>query len=250
MAEVDKACCSIPAVTTHDYKPKGTYTKLADLDVYTIGPSTSTRALIAVYDIFGFTPQTLQGADLLSHSLDALVLVPDFFKGKPLSLSLYPPDTDEKKKTAGEFMQGTANIDANAKKLGEVAVAAKGEYESVKGWGCYGLCWGGKLAVLHSGAGTVFKAAGTAHPGRLAKDDAEKLTVPFICLFSKEDGTPELMKEYWEALEKNNKENVVEKYGDMHHGWMGARANLEDKENLKEFERGYTQFAKFFDKYL
>lgn len=46
------------------------------------------------------------------------------------------------------------------------------------------------------------------------------------------------MKEYWEALEKNNKENVVEKYGDMHHGWMGARANLEDKENLKEFERG------------
>lgn len=45
------------------------------------------------------------------------------------------------------------------------------------------------------------------------------------------------MKEYWEALEKS-KENVVEKYGSMHHGWMGARANLEDKENLKEFERG------------
>lgn len=72
---------------------------------------------------------------------------------------------------------------------------------------------------------------------RLAKEDAEKLTVPFICLFSKEDGTPELMKEYWEALGKN-KDNVVEKYGSMHHGWMGARANLEDKENLKEFERG------------
>lgn len=33
MAEVDKACCSLPAVTTHDYKPKGTYTKLAGLDV-------------------------------------------------------------------------------------------------------------------------------------------------------------------------------------------------------------------------
>ena len=33
MAEVDKACCSLPAVVTHDYKPKGTYTKLAGLDV-------------------------------------------------------------------------------------------------------------------------------------------------------------------------------------------------------------------------
>ena len=77
----------------------------------------------------------------------------------------------------------------------------------------------------------------TVHYRRLAKEDAENLTIPFICLFSKEDGTPELMMEYGEALEKN-KENVVEKYGSMHHGWMGARANLEDKENLKEFERG------------
>ena len=77
----------------------------------------------------------------------------------------------------------------------------------------------------------------TVNHSRLAKEDAEKLTIPFICLFSKEDGTPELMKEYWEALEKSS-ENVVEKYGSMHHGWMGARANLEDKDNLKEFERG------------
>lgn len=249
MAEVDKACCSLPAVTTHDYKPKGTYTKLADLDVYTTGPPHSSRALVAVYDVFGFAAQTLQGADLLSHSLDALVLVPDFFRGKPLPLSLYPPDTDEKKKIAGEFVKGTANIDANVAKLAEVVNEAKRKYEGVKGWGCYGLCWGGKLAVLSSGSGTDFKAAGTAHPGRLAKEDAEKLTIPFICLFSKEDGTPELVKEYGEALEKS-KENVVEKYGSMHHGWMGARAKLEDKDNLKEFERGYTQLSKFFAKHL
>ena len=45
------------------------------------------------------------------------------------------------------------------------------------------------------------------------------------------------MKEYTEALEES-KDNVVEKYASMHHGWMGARAKLEDKENLKEFERG------------
>ena len=73
---------------------------------------------------------------------------------------------------------------------------------------------------------------------RIAKEDAENLTIPFICLFSKEDGTPELEKEYWQALEDKSKENVVEKYGSMHHGWMGARANLEDKDNLKEYERG------------
>ena len=72
---------------------------------------------------------------------------------------------------------------------------------------------------------------------RLAVEDVDELTVPFCCLFSKEDGTPELMEEYKKALEKGKK-NYVEKYSSMHHGWMGARAKFEDSENIKEFERG------------
>ena len=76
--------------------------------------------------------------------------MPDFFKGEPLPLSLYPPDTDEKKKTAMIFMATTANIDGNVVKLVEVVKEAKGkgEYESVKSWGTYGLCWGGKVCWL------------------------------------------------------------------------------------------------------
>ncbi|KAK4693034.1 hypothetical protein P7C71_g4281, partial [Lecanoromycetidae sp. Uapishka_2] len=249
MAEVDKACCTLPPVTTHDYKPKGTYTELAGLKVYATGSLTSTRGLTAIYDIFGFTPQTFQGADRIAESLNALVLMPDFFKGEPIPSSLYPPDTDEKKKIAAEFMAGKANFPDNTKRLVETTKEAKGRYTEVKKWGTYGLCWGGKIAALCSGEGTEFVAAGTAHPGRLAREDAEKLTVPFICLFSKEDGTPELMKEYQEALEMK-KENVVEKYGTMRHGWMGARSNFEDEDVVKEFARGYNQLAGFFAKYL
>ena len=184
MAEVDKACCSLP-VAKHDYTPKGTYTKLAGLDVCrsiedflpsfqhsltlspsdTTGPLHATRALIAVYDVFGYQPQTLQGADLLAHALNAIVLMPDFFRGNPLPKNVYPPDTDEKKRIAGEFVRGTADIDTNVGKMGSFVKEAKGKYEGVKGWGCYGLCWGGKVAVLSSGTGTELKAAGTAHPG-------------------------------------------------------------------------------------
>ena len=72
---------------------------------------------------------------------------------------------------------------------------------------------------------------------RLVREDAERLTIPFICLFSKEDGTPELMKEYQEALEKKGG-NVVETYGTMRHGWMGARADFENEASVKEYERG------------
>ncbi|MCJ1452592.1 hypothetical protein MMC28_002935 [Mycoblastus sanguinarius] len=239
MAEVDKACCSLPAVTTHDYKPKGTYEELAGLRVYitTGSPSTITRGLIGVYDIFGLMPQTIQGADLLAESLKAVVLVPDFFKGEPLPLSIYPPNTEEKKKMAGEFIAGTAEVGMNTTKLLDIAKEAREKYGSVEGWGTYGLCWGGKVTALASGPGTPFKASGTAHPGRLAKEDAEKLTIPYCCLFSKEDGTPELVKEYEEVL-RAKKVNEVETYGSMHHGWMGARANFESEENVKEFERG------------
>ena len=45
------------------------------------------------------------------------------------------------------------------------------------------------------------------------------------------------MKEYEEVL-RAKKVNEVETYGSMHHGWMGARANFESEENVKEFERG------------
>lgn len=170
MAELDKACCSLPAVTTHDYKSKGSYTEIAGLKTCeqitlalraspiakphhpldVTGSTSTTRGIIAVYDIFGEMPQTLQGADRIAESVGALVLMPDFFKGKPLPLSLYPPDTDEKKKTAMSFMATTANIDENLVKLAEVVKEAKGkgEYESVKNWGIYGLCWGGKVCWL------------------------------------------------------------------------------------------------------
>jgi hypothetical protein len=36
----------------------------------------------------------------------------------------------------------------------------------------------------------------------------------------------------------------------MHHGWMGARAKLHEADNVKEWERGYTQLSAFLTKYL
>lgn len=42
----------------------------------------------------------------------------------------------------------------------------------------------------------------------------------------------------------------VETYATMHHGWMGARANLNNEENLKEYKRGYNQLVGFFEKHL
>lgn len=52
-------------------------------------------------------------------------------------------------------------------------------------------------------------------------------------------------------LEKPEKTGYVETYGPpMFHGWMGARANLKDDTNCKEYERGYEQVADYVAKYI
>lgn len=59
-----------------------------------------------VYDIFGFFPQTLQGADILAHSdseKQYQIFMPDFFEGSPADISWYPPDTPEKGEKLGAF---------------------------------------------------------------------------------------------------------------------------------------------------
>jgi len=59
-------------------------------------------------DIFGFFPQTEQGADLLSHALSGTkVIMPDFFRGKPWPVDDFPPKSDESKQKLQDFFGST-----------------------------------------------------------------------------------------------------------------------------------------------
>lgn len=55
------------------------------------GPSDATKGVLIIFDIFGYYPQTLQGADILSSS-DAKqkyqVFMPDWFKGEPCPIEM------------------------------------------------------------------------------------------------------------------------------------------------------------------
>src|SRR3954451_15437517 len=61
--------------------------------------------------------------------------------------------------------------------------------------------------------------------------DAKGMTIPHICLVSP-DEPADILKPYEEALPPHSE---FELYGTMFHGWMGARANLESEENVREF---------------
>lgn len=45
------------------------------------GSSSATKAIVDIYDIFGFAPQIIQGADALAAALGAVVFIPDLLEG-------------------------------------------------------------------------------------------------------------------------------------------------------------------------
>ena len=110
-------------------------------------------------------PQTIQGADRLAASLDAIVLIPDFFQGGAMNVDFVPADTDEKKASVDKFRKEKMNFPETLDQLIRTTTEAKQKWPSVEAWAVFGLCWGGKIATLASGEGTLFKCSGQAHPG-------------------------------------------------------------------------------------
>lgn len=82
---------------------------------------------------------------MLAAALNAVVLIPDFFKGQPAQASWIPADTEEKKQAFADFRATRADLATNVGVLGELLVEAKRKYPSARAWGAYGLCWGGKV---------------------------------------------------------------------------------------------------------
>ncbi|PMD18037.1 dienelactone hydrolase [Hyaloscypha hepaticicola] len=244
-----EACNTIPPVLAEGYIEKGRWEEVGGFRTYITGNTQSTKGLVDVYDIFGPAPQTLQGADALAAALGALVVVPDFFRGSYMVGEWYTNPTEENERLKAAFMARAFDFKKFSKELLDFTAAAKEKWTSIQSWGAFGLCWGGKVVVLSSAENTPFKASGQVHPGRLEAGDARKVVVPHIVLAS--NGEPEdVVKEYYDILVGEGKENVVETYNTMHHGWMGARAKLGEEENLREYTRGYNQLAAFFAKHL
>ncbi|GKZ48719.1 hypothetical protein AbraIFM66951_000803 [Aspergillus brasiliensis] len=121
-----------------------------------IGPVNATAAILIVYNIFGFCPQILQGADLLAQATNAQAYMPDFLNGEVADHSWLPPDAEEKMKALSIFIQGPPCIP-------RAAVASQ------------------------SGAENPFVAAGGAHPSFMYPDDGTTITIHFRIHPSKDE---------------------------------------------------------------
>ncbi|KAJ2980077.1 hypothetical protein NUW58_g7041 [Xylaria curta] len=275
------ACCNIPPIVSKDYDAKGKYEELGGfktcrcnhlpfLECHTVcgmsiglnrdadfspsaladvtGPSDTTKGVVAIYDIFGYYPQTVQGADILATAGETKyrVFMPDWFKGEPAPLGWFPPNTEEKQKSLGAFFQKNPPPGVAAQAPGYVKALSE-KYPEIKEWAVLGYCWGGKVVSLVTALPeNPFKAGVSVHPAMVDPKDAEHIKVPLALLASK-DENPEDVKKFEANL---TGPKYVETFPDQIHGWMAARSNLEDERVKSEYKRGYQNVLKFLSEHL
>ncbi|KAF9786024.1 dienelactone hydrolase [Thelephora terrestris] len=242
----NKACCSIPPVQA-EYTAKGTYKSHGAFDRAYVTGDNSETALIIVYDIFGYFPQTLQGADILAKTLGVQVFMPDFFgEGNTFDIKKFPPKTDQDKKDIQDFFGGVGSPPPAATRLVDFAHGLK--REGFKKIGALGYCWGGKVVIMGAlTEGNPLDAISIVHPAMISSKDAEGLSVPSGIYFSKDESREEFDKIVDVLSKKSFSAKVDSKYySNMFHGWAAARGNLSDPENKREYEDLYSRAAAFF----
>jgi dienelactone hydrolase len=238
----------VPAVVSKGYKEKGEYITVEGLKTYSTGPKDAKRAILVIYDIFGFFSQTLQGADILATSdkeRPYQVFMPDFFEGSPADISWYPPGDDkEKGEKLGEFFKTKAAPPKTLERIPKIVQELN--KRGIEQWGIVGYCWGGKIVNLASKEDSLFKVAAACHPAMVAAEDAPGITIPYAMLPSGDEPKDDVQS--WEKGLKVP--HIVEWFPDQVHGWMAARADLEDSKVKSEYERGYKTVLDFFHKHM
>ncbi|KAF3902409.1 hypothetical protein ABW20_dc0109673 [Dactylellina cionopaga] len=161
-----------------------------------------------------------------------------------MDINKFPPKTDEDKQAIGNFFKNQADIPKTQETALKVLEGLKGKYPSVKKWGIFGLCWGGKAATIISKNTGEFAASGQAHPAFLDPSDIEALTIPHLCLSSKDEDATAAKKVIDILNSRQNSHSEI--YGEDFHGWMGARSDLKDPKQAASFEKGYGKAVEFF----
>ncbi|KAJ6260884.1 hypothetical protein Dda_3545 [Drechslerella dactyloides] len=266
MDRVCEACKTIPPIVAEGYVKKGVDEKINGVNCYVAAPNPTPKSgIIFVYDIFGYFPQTLQGADIMALTDPGhVVIMPDYFNGQPLPIDIIPPNTEEKRTRLGSFFQNEAALPRTAETTTKVLAGVKEKFPENPVFlpsrtmrktddlvAFYpSLCWGGKTAtLLAKDIGNGFVAAGQAHPVMIDASEYEGYPVPHLSLFSKDEDTAATQKigEIVDALKNGS---VHKTYPNDIHGWMGARGNLSNPAEAKSFEQGYTDVVEFFKKTL
>ena len=225
-----KACCDggLPC-RSHGSEPGGKVIELESfagkpaLPCYEIGEGD--KAVIAVYDIFGFTEnkRTRLVCDQIANA-GYRVILPDFYRGTDVlkEFGTFPPAGGIEEVVS--WVNRVAPFDSVVKEVNEVVVKHL-QGKGAKAIGMVGFCWGGKIVMLPSTSDNI-KAGVGIHPSFLEPADCEKVTSPQMFLPA---GNDPPIDPIWEGLSKKPFFSKCFKkvFTEMVHGWS-LRADMKD----------------------
>lgn len=144
------ACCAVPASANFkaetSYSPKGKDISIAGFPAYAVGSASSGKAVISIYDIFGFHNNAKQVCDVMAELTNTLVVMPDSMDGA-WSINAFPPKNDaERNAMFGHIMKAGSWPKVVKPRLQETVKYLKSQ--GINSIGVMGFCWGSKMVSL------------------------------------------------------------------------------------------------------
>jgi len=244
---VPKNCVNAPPVEA-DYEPTGTEwifssTQISsDMIIYETLNKTSTKILIAAYDIFGFHPNTKQVADILAQEGTYRIIMPDYFRGSPFTVNNFPP---KDRREISKFLAERGDWEDSVKNETLAIIDHYKRNENATSFGIFGWCWGGKIALRAAIELDDIKVAGLVHPASVTPEEAPEVRAPMTLLPSANE--PDLIP-FYEILQQNlGPENCGHRRFDLPHGFAGARGNFSDPVNVAAVDEVITILHNFVE---
>jgi len=246
-----EACHTFPLVKV-DYTAEGTWSEkgLGGLKTYSkVSEPRSKKAILVIYDIFGFCEQNYQVVDLLAgQGYD--VYLPDVRSGHTLDSygrPLLEMTPEEQKETRRKFdTEFPGSIPSQlAPVRGLIEELKKKGYEKVAG---LGFCWGANVIVQVP----EFDALILTHPGAAVNpDNAAKLHSP-TCLMPSQNENEENMEGFHKVMLSQPVGDKCELvwFKDQPHGWMSNRADLNTEKGKEGFQKGMDTMINFLTKHF
>lgn len=231
----EAACQGLDVIPAAEGSGDGTIEKLGDMDCYVVG--SGDRAILLIYDIFGFSPaNTRHNCDVLAKA-GFLVIMPDLFRGSG-------------RRSEGFVRPQNDAVDSEILDTVVPFVKSKG----AKTIGVLGFCFGGGAAMRLASA-DVFAACAGIHASGMASPDGEAFVSKALCpiMLLQAGGDPSLTPVY-ETVQKMKSikdDSVLRTFWDQRHGWCGATGNRTGDPKLKAaVESALTSIIKFFSRTL
>eukprot|EP00484_Ammonia_sp_Unknown_P004496 CAMPEP_0197057594 /NCGR_PEP_ID=MMETSP1384-20130603/98776_1 /TAXON_ID=29189 /ORGANISM="Ammonia sp." /LENGTH=250 /DNA_ID=CAMNT_0042492077 /DNA_START=37 /DNA_END=789 /DNA_ORIENTATION=- len=230
-----------------NYKPKGKFSKLQDLPIYEVG--TAKKVIIFIYDIFGWnevSKNVFEFADDLAGSGPFSVIMPDFYRGEPWSVTEFPPQSDLQQNAFETWLKGVAADIVVRKDIYEKVLPhlQKANHSKI---GVYGVCWGGKQAFLLGADADRFNGVASIHGAWIDEKLADSLQVPVYYGPAAKDTTVEVVKAVLDK-KKFGKRCKYEAFLDQQHGFCAARGDWKNKAIKKGVDKAMKGVCEFFNK--